>query len=220
MSFPAVCDACVAALELTGSWLTLMTSPAERERAYASDPLAASLEESQFTLGEGPCEEAFASGLPVLASDLDSEESLQRWPVFAPAAVQSTARALFAFPLRKGAVQLGVFATYRDSAGALLPDQIADAQVFADLVLNLVLDAQSHGSGHTAHWLNDDGSLGGAVVHQATGMVAVQLRVDLGEALVRLRAHAFANQLPLAEVAAGVVNRTLRFSRGVDADPL
>jgi hypothetical protein len=46
-------------------------------------------------------------------------------------------------------------------------------------------------------------------------MVAVQLEVSIGQALVRLRAYAFGNELPLAEVAAAVVARTLRFD---DAD--
>jgi len=47
-------------------------------------------------------------------------------------------------------------------------------------------------------------------VHQATGMISVQLEVSLAEALVRLRAHAYANDRPLNEVAADVVARRLR----------
>ena len=53
-------------------------------------------------------------------------------------------------------------------------------------------------------------------VHQAAGMVAVQLDITVGQALVRLRAHAFGNGLTLAEVAAAVVTRTVRFDAGDD----
>jgi hypothetical protein len=49
------------------------------------------------------------------------------------------------------------------------------------------------------------------VVHQAAGMVSAQLDVSVAQALVRLRAYAFGNQLVLAEVAADVVARRLRF---------
>jgi hypothetical protein len=49
------------------------------------------------------------------------------------------------------------------------------------------------------------------VVHQASGMVSVQLDISIAEALVRLRAYAFANGRPLTDVARDVVNRTLRF---------
>lgn len=50
------------------------------------------------------------------------------------------------------------------------------------------------------------------VVHQASGMVAVQLGVAVGEALIRLRASAFANDRLLDEVADEVVGRQLRFA--------
>ena len=46
-------------------------------------------------------------------------------------------------------------------------------------------------------------------------MVAVQLGVSVGEALIRLRAHAFANDRQLAELAQDVIDRQLRF----DAEP-
>jgi ANTAR domain len=49
------------------------------------------------------------------------------------------------------------------------------------------------------------------VVHQASGMVSAQLEVSVGQALIRLRAYAFGNDRPLAEVARDVVARTLRF---------
>jgi AmiR/NasT family two-component response regulator len=55
-----------------------------------------------------------------------------------------------------------------------------------------------------------------AEVHQATGMVLAQLDVGAREAYLRLRAHAFAEGLPLSEVAHAVLTRTLRFSPEVD----
>jgi hypothetical protein len=42
-------------------------------------------------------------------------------------------------------------------------------------------------------------------------MVAAQLGVSVGQALIRLRAYAFGNDRPLTEVAKEVVSRTLRF---------
>jgi hypothetical protein len=42
-------------------------------------------------------------------------------------------------------------------------------------------------------------------------MISVQLGVSLAEALVRLRAHAYAEGRLIAEVAADVVARRLRF---------
>jgi AmiR/NasT family two-component response regulator len=48
-------------------------------------------------------------------------------------------------------------------------------------------------------------------VHQASGMVKVQAGVSIDEALLMLRAHAFATGRPVAGVAKDVVERRLRF---------
>jgi hypothetical protein len=50
-----------------------------------------------------------------------------------------------------------------------------------------------------------------AVVHQATGMISVQLEVPLAEALSRLHAYGIAHGRPVTEVAAEVVARRLGF---------
>jgi hypothetical protein len=51
----------------------------------------------------------------------------------------------------------------------------------------------------------------GAVVHQAVGMVSVQLSIGVEEALVILRARAIVTGQQLAELAAAVVERRFRF---------
>jgi AmiR/NasT family two-component response regulator len=48
------------------------------------------------------------------------------------------------------------------------------------------------------------------VVHQASGVLSVQLDIGVGEALVRLRAYAFAHDRPLTDVAQDVVAHRLR----------
>jgi hypothetical protein len=58
------------------------------------------------------------------------------------------------------------------------------------------------------------------VVHQASGMVAAQLDVTVGKALIRMRAYAFGNDRPLTEVARAVVDRRLRFdAQSGEKDP-
>jgi hypothetical protein len=51
-----------------------------------------------------------------------------------------------------------------------------------------------------------------AGVHQATGMVSVQLGVDLVTAFLRLRTHAFSTGRRLSAVADDVVERKLWFA--------
>jgi hypothetical protein len=56
-------------------------------------------------------------------------------------------------------------------------------------------------------WLSDSRP----EIHQATGMISVQLGVGIAEAFSRLRARAFAQGRPLSELAADVVARRRRF---------
>jgi hypothetical protein len=176
-----------------------------------SNALAARIEDLQHTLGEGPTLDAHRDGVPVSEPDLPHPRR-SRWPVFAPMASAEGAGALFAFPLRIGAIRLGALTLHQLWPGRLTDDQVDDALVMAQVTVNHVLGTQAGASG---------GRLGGelemlashrAEVHQATGMVSIQLQMSLVDALLRLRAHAYAEDRPLADVAADVVARRLRLA--------
>ena len=77
-------------------------------------------------------------------------ESGRRWPVFALAARQAGAAAIFAFPLRIGAIRAGVLGLYRERPGPLTAFQLGDALVFADTATLLLLDAQDQPGGDLA----------------------------------------------------------------------
>lgn len=167
------------------------------------------VQELQFELGEGPCMDAWASKEPVLESDLASPR-VARWPAFAPGAVAAGVLALFAFPLLLGAIRIGVLVLYRDHPSGLDPDGLAYGLVLADLATWVILGLQSGAPPDALHELLADEPPHWAEVHQATGIVAVQLGVGLDEAFVRLRAHAFAEGRPMREIAREVVGKRLR----------
>lgn len=176
----------------------------------ATDGRARQLEELQFALGEGPCVEASSSGRPVLQPDLATAGSAQ-WPRFGAAALDAGVHAIFAFPLRVGATRVGVLDLYRDTPGPLSAADLADALAFADAATVVVLDLQDH-DGHGGGSAALTGPIDSqAVIHQATGMITIQLGINLGEALLRLRAHAYATGQTVSAVAADVVNRRLHF---------
>jgi hypothetical protein len=174
-----------------------------------SDQRAGTLDELQFSLGEGPSPDAFASDQPVSEPDL-AHPSTIRWPSFAGPAIDLGTRAVFAFPLHAGQAPIGVLTLYEDSAGGLEPEQVADSLVVADLVAMSLLDFLSPSDpGAFPRQLLEAGAHR-AEVHQASGMVAVQLGIGVAEAAVRLRAFAYATSRSIADVAADVVERRLR----------
>jgi hypothetical protein len=209
VSLAALCRAAVDRLGVDGASVTAVGGPAVREPLAATDGLSARLEELLLTTGEGPGAEDFMFGSPVLIPDL--EPAAERWPGFAPSAVGAGAQALFAFPLQAGAIWAGVLSLYRAAPGPLTPQQLADAPVFSDIALQLLLDSASGISGLDGYRPLDSLSGSRAEVYQATGMISVQLGVSLEEALVRLRAHAFAADTPVDDITGDVVRRLLRF---------
>ena len=211
-----VCAAAVAAVEVTGAWLSAARGAEAGHLMRVTDEVGEQLAELHLTLGQGPCLDAAASGGPVLASDLAGGESGRRWPVFAQAACQAGAAAIFAFPLRIGAIRAGVLGLYRERPGPLTAFQLGDALIFADAATLLLLDAHDQAGGDDLAALAGPGgqpadlALRRAEIDQATGMLTEQLGAGIGDAFVRLRAYAYARDLRLTDVARDIVARRLR----------
>jgi len=203
-------ELCTDQLPVSGAGLALMSTRGHGGTVAASDDAAAELEDLQFTLGEGPCLDASRTGRPVLVPDL-VRSGPRRWPAFADEAQAAGVRAVFALPLRVGAIRVGVLDLYRDAAGGLSSDALREALAFADAATTLLLHLQAGGEGaglplDTVPGLDDR-----AEVHQATGIVSVHAGVGLDEALTLLRARAYAEQRPIADVAQDVLSGRIRF---------
>jgi hypothetical protein len=211
-----LCEVCKQVSELSGAGIMLMHADVPRGSLCTTGTTSARIEELQYDLGEGPCIDAYRHGRPVYEPDL-AHPSVPRWPAFTAPALEAGAEAVFGFPLRVGAVRLGALNLYRDAPGPLSDEQHADALELADAAAQAVLVMQAGAlPGDLATEL--EGTDLHLVVHQAAGMVAVQLGVDVTEALVRLRAHAFGNDRDLDAVARDVVLRKLRFTASAGED--
>ena len=203
-----ICRTAREVLGASGSSMMLMNGAPPSPLAW-SDPVSSRLEDLQQTLGEGPCVDAHQSGRPVSEPSLGHPRS-PRWSAFTVAALDMGIAALFSFPLRMGGVRLGAFTAYRTVAGALSDEQHADALAVATIATATILTEQSEARPGTLARDLEPLMAYSAVLHQAAGMVSVQLGVGVGEALVCVRAHAFASGRPLADVASEIVARRLR----------
>ncbi len=212
-----LCSAAVRALPAAGAGLSLMSEAGVRGVAAASDPASERVDELQFSLGEGPCVDAFTSRRPVLEPDL-ATGGIARWPVYSPAAHQEGARAVFAFPLQVGAARLGVLDVYRVSPGTLSTEELAEALTFADVATTMLLDGQEQAPPGAAAAGLEEAMEYRFELYQAQGMVMVQMQVSLVEALVLLRAYAYSHDRDLADVARDVVTRGLRLDEDRDDD--
>jgi hypothetical protein len=113
---------------------------------------------------------------------------------------------------------LDAHSLYRRAHGPLSREEVTMALRAADAATWAVLNPGARERPTPPEMLEEiiGGGLSRAEVHQATGMVAVQLDVPVTTALARLRAHAFAEDRPLIDVARDVVARRLTFDPGDD----
>jgi GAF domain-containing protein len=205
-----LCEASAVVTEMTGAGIMLMADDRPHGSVCTSDAVSALIEELQYTLGEGPCVDAHREQRPVAEPDL-AHPSVGRWASFSASAVASGVRAVFGFPVTVGDVRMGALNLYRDVPGPLTDDQQADAVVLAAVAARAIIAMQADAAPGALGAELEVGTNFQFVVHQAAGMVAVQLGVGVTEASLRLRAHAFSTDRLVANVAREVVARRLRF---------
>jgi hypothetical protein len=199
---------CCRSTGLSGAGVTMLTVKGSREPFHATDATARVIEQLQLMLGEGPCVEATSRGAPVMVADIadDRDETSRRWPMFRVEALRAGIRAIFAFPMRVGAIDLGSVDMYRADPGGLSDRQVGKALLSVDRVAISILDQPGE------YGPMEPGTVSDVLVHQAAGMVMVQANVSIEEALLRLRATAFAEGRALGELARDVVNGRRRLS--------
>jgi hypothetical protein len=205
----SLCVASATAIGVTGAGVILMSGGRALGSVCVSDPMTAAVEEVQYTLGEGPCVDAFHTKAPVLAPDLAHADD-DRWPGFRAGALTAGVHAVFGFPLLIESVCFGALNLYNVHPGALSDDQFADALAVAHVASRAVLGWQSVAGPGSLAWQLEHVPMHRAVVHQASGMVSVQAAVSVPDAVVMLRAYSFAEDRPISAVAEEIVSGALR----------
>ena len=201
-----VCELAADSLRVDGVGVSVTSGPGRHSRVAATDVVSGRIEDLQVLLGQGPCVDAVATGAPVLVDDIARQEVADRWPVFAPEAQSIGVRASFALPLVVGGLRLGAMDLYRKRVGPLSDTAVAEAQDYATAVVELLLHLQNALPDAVRTTL-EPGWASTSVVHQATGMVMVQLGMDGTSAFAALRARAFQEGRTLQEVAHDVLER-------------
>jgi hypothetical protein len=142
-----ICRACAQGLPVSGAAISVMPAAAVGGTGWASSEVGVRIEELHLTLGEGPYIEAFTTGRPVVAADLEVATRQTGWPVFAAAAVEAGARAVFAFPLQLGAIRIGVLAFYRVTARPLSGSERSEALIAAERATLVLLSVPGGADG-------------------------------------------------------------------------
>ena len=205
-------EACARVLVVPGCGVSLILEGEHRGSIGASSDAAAGGEDLQQLHGEGPAFDA-ARQHEVVSEPHLAEPREGRWLAFSAAAADQGIAAVTAAPLVIGAVVLGALTVYEPKPGELTAAQCRDLVALSEIVGGLVLSLQAGADPGTLAAEVDDVGAYHPEIHQATGMVAAQLAVPVSQAMVRLRARAYADDVPLASLARDVVARRTRFDQ-------
>jgi hypothetical protein len=209
----------VQLLDVDGASVSFIRGDTLQGTFGSSGPLSRTLDELQFTYGQGPCLDAVTQRRPVLAPQLDGAGE-HRWPALTEAILGHGVHAIFALPVSVASTPIGALDLYRRSSGPLEGAAMTGGVWAAGLAALPLLDlmtsdtdwqraAEGQGS-----W-EQLASLERVEVYQATGVIVAALEITPADALVRLRAHAVARSLTASDVAYQILDRRLVLDRDV-----
>ena len=192
-------DRCVEVLDVAAAGIMLAPPSGELQLITASSEVMRIVELFELQTAEGPCLDCFRSRRPVVNQDLT--DAGDRWPQFAPIAVDAGFRAADAIPMRLRGQIIGALNLFRTETGSLNADDVLAAQALADIATIAILQNR-----HTMATQDVNSQLEHAlssriVIEQAKGMIAERRNIGADEAFVRLRSYARNHNLRLADVA-------------------
>lgn len=171
----------------------------------ASSTGAETLELFQVQADQGPCQDAFRTGEPVVNADLAAAG--HRWPDFAPRAVRAGFRSVHAFPLRLRGEIVGALNLFGTDTGELAPSDVLVVQALADIATIGLLQERAIRRGEELTAQLQTALDTRVVIEQAKGAVAQLQGIGVDEAFELIRTHARRHQLHLGDVARAVLHR-------------
>ena len=211
-------DRCIEVVDVAAAGLMLAAPDGDLRLMAFSSEAARLLELFELQSQEGPCLDCYRAGAPIGSEDLAAE---QRWPRFAPVALQAGFLAVHALPMRLRGTVIGALNLFHVDPGDMRPADRTAAQALADVATiailqhRVVLESQVV-SEQLYQALNSR-----IVIEQAKGMVAERHGLDMERAFAALRGYARNNNVRLVDVANDIIEGTLPgppFEPGPDAD--
>ena len=175
----------------------------------ASDEQARMLELFQVQAVEGPCQDCFRLGVPVINADLTTAGN--DWPAFAPRAVAAGFRSVHAFPLRLRSKVIGALNLFGDDPGHLDDEAASIVQSLADIATIGLLQQRAIRRGEVLTEQMQIALHSRIAIEQAKGALAQIHNCSPDEAFELLRSWCRRNQMRLSDVAHSLVTEPTRF---------
>lgn len=182
----------------------LLANPRGRlQLMAASDERAQMLELFQVQADEGPCQDCYRLGKPVVNADLVG--AADKWPHFAPRAVAAGYRSVHAFPLRLRDQVIGALNLFGTDPGDVDPSDARLVQALADVATIGLLQERAIREAEIVSQQLQVALNTRIVVEQAKGALAQIHDLTPDEGFGLLRSYCRSRHLRLSDVARAVV---------------
>jgi GAF domain-containing protein len=183
----------------------LLAGPQQRlQLMAASDERAEMLELFQVQAKEGPCQDCYTTGQPVVNVDLTA--ATDKWPQFAPRAVAAGYRSVHAFPLRLREQVIGALNLFGSDVGDIAPEDVRVIQALADVATIGLLQARSLRDSELLTEQLQSALNTRIVIEQAKGVLAQIHGGTPDQAFELMRKHCRSRNARLSDVAYAVVD--------------
>lgn len=180
----------------------------------ASDEATTLLELFQVQTEEGPCLEAFHTRAPVVIPDL--QVAADRWPQFAPRAVEAGFRSVHAVPMHLRDQVIGAMNIFSTRTGGMEPNELVIVQSLADTATIGLIQERAIRRGEMLSEQLHAALNSRIVIEQAKGALSRIHGVDVDDAFLLMRDFARRNNQRLVEVATYVVTEPARVRGLID----
>lgn len=174
----------------------------------ASDERAEMIELFQVEAHEGPCQDCYRQGGPVVNADLRAAGD--KWPQFAPRAVAAGYRSVHAFPLRLRREVIGALNLFGTDVGRMAPADARIVQALADVATIGLLQERAIRRGEVLTEQLQTALNSRVVIEQAKGALAQIHGETPDQAFERLRRYCRSHNLRLGDVAFAVTTDPTR----------
>ncbi|HEY3529176.1 MAG TPA: GAF and ANTAR domain-containing protein [Nocardioides sp.] len=170
----------------------------------ASNPNGETLELFQLQNSEGPCLDCFTTGEPVVNADL--AHAADRWPTFAPRAIQLGYQSVHAFPMRLRDHIIGALNLFGSADAFFDAGDVRVVQALADVATIALMQERTIRRAEELTEQLQGALTSRVVVEQAKGAVAALRGITTDEAFELLRSRARSSQKRLVDVAQAVLD--------------
>lgn len=200
-------ERCVELLDCAEAGLLLADAAGRLRVMASSSERSEALELLEAQNDEGPCYESYQQAWPVFSEDLTVEG--ERWPTFAPLALEKGFLSVQAIPMRVRGETVGALNLFRDETGRLAESDMPLGQGMADIAAIALLQERIVRETRGVVQQLQGALTSRVVIEQAKGVLAERAGIGVDEAFARMRAHARARNVRLSDLARQLIDGEL-----------